>query len=93
VRLAKGTYRFEAKIKPTDVAALMDDKGAGGAGVRLAGGVRQNHVEGSGDWQTATHSFEVGDDLREVELVAELRSTAGSALFDAAWLRVVKVKP
>ena len=90
VRLAKGSYRFEAQVKPTGVAVLTDDKGAGGAGVRLAGGVRQNQAAGTTDWQMVSHSFEIVEDLREVELVAELRSTAGTALFDAASLRVVK---
>ena len=90
VRLAKGSYRFEAQVKPTGVTVLSDDKGTGGAGVRLGGGVGQNQAAGTTDWQTVSHSFEVAEDLREIELVAELRSTAGSALFDAASLRVVK---
>lgn len=90
VRLAKGKYRFEASVKTDGVVALGDDKGAGGAGVRLSGGTRQNQMDGTTNWQTVSHDFEVGEELREVELVAELRSLGGSTLFDAASLRVVK---
>jgi hypothetical protein len=44
------------------------------------------------DWQVVSHEFEITQDLQEVELVVELRSTAGSAIFDLASLRVYKVK-
>ncbi|MDB5387614.1 MAG: hypothetical protein JWM11_3260 [Planctomycetaceae bacterium] len=91
VRLARGTYRFDAKVKTNGVVATPDDKGYG-AGVRLGGSMRMNHVVGTTDWQTVGHEFELGQDLQEVELVAELRSTAGSALFDLASLRVYKLK-
>ncbi|MDB5337556.1 MAG: hypothetical protein JWN70_3175 [Planctomycetaceae bacterium] len=91
VRLARGTYRLDAQAKTKDVVATPEDKGFG-AGVRLGGGMRTNHVIGTTDWQTVSHEFEIGQDLQEVELVAELRSTAGSAQFDLASLRVYKLK-
>jgi hypothetical protein len=91
VRLGKGSYRFEAKVKPTGIVPLADGKAAG-AGLRLSGGVRQNSASGTADWQALSHPFDVAEDLRDVELVIELRSTAGAALFDAGSLRVVKVK-
>jgi hypothetical protein len=68
-----------------------EDKGFG-AGVRLGGGSRKNNVTGTSDWQTVSHEFEITQDLQEVELVAELKSTAGSAQFDLASLRVYKQK-
>lgn len=91
VRLARGTYRLDAQAKTTDVVATPEDKGFG-AGVRLGGGMRTNHLIGTTDWQTVSHEFEIGQDLQEVEVVAELRSTAGSALFDLASLRIYKLK-
>ena len=91
VRLARGHYHFDAKVKTDGVTATPEDKGTG-AGVRLSGGNRKNGVTGTMDWQTVSHEFEVTQDLQEVELVAELRSTAGSALFELASLRVYKQK-
>jgi spore coat protein H len=91
VRLARGTYRLDAKVKTNGVVATPDDKGFG-AGVRLGGSMRKNNVIGTTDWQTVSHEFEAGQDLQEIELVAELKSTAGSALFDLASLRVYKLK-
>ncbi len=78
-------------MKPTGVVPLSDGK-ATGAGIRLSGGMRTNAASGTTDWQTLSHAFDVAEELREVELVIELRSTAGSALFDAGSLRIVKVK-
>lgn len=91
VRLARGRYHLDARVKTDGVMSNPDDKGVG-AGVRLSGGNRKNGVTGTTDWQTVSHEFEVTQDLQEVELVAELRSTAGSALFDLASLRVYKQK-
>lgn len=91
VRLARDRYRFDAKVKTRDVAANPEDKGFG-AGLRLSGGSRKNNVTGTTDWQTVSHEFEITQDLQEVELVVELRSTAGSAEFDRASLRIYKVK-
>jgi spore coat protein H len=91
VRLARGSYRFDAKVKTDGVVAAPDDKGYG-AGVRLGGSMRKNNIIGTTDWQTVSHEFEAGQDLQEIELVAELKSTAGSALFDLASLRVYKLK-
>ncbi|HEY4262302.1 MAG TPA: CotH kinase family protein [Schlesneria sp.] len=91
VRLARGRYHFDAKVKTKDVMATPEDKGFG-AGVRLGGGSRKNNVIGTSDWQTVSHEFEITQDLQEIELVTELRSTAGSAQFDLASLRVYKQK-
>jgi len=91
IRLARGSYRLEGKVKPEGVVSTPEEKGTG-AGVRLGGGMRQNQAIGTADWTTVSHEFEIGQDLQEVELVAELRSTAGSALFDLQSLRVYKLK-
>lgn len=91
VRLARDRYRFDAKVKTRDVVAAPEEKGFG-AGLRLSGGSRKNNVTGTIDWQTVSHEFEITQDLQEIELVVELRSTAGSAEFDQASLRIYKVK-
>jgi hypothetical protein len=89
--LARGSYRFEARAKPTGVVAL-DGEPASGVGVRQSGGELQNQLTGTTNWQTVSHTFEVNEELRQVELAAELRTKAGSVLFDASSLRVFKVK-
>lgn len=91
VSLARGRYRFDAKVKTEGVDALPEDIGYG-AGLRISGSSRKNHVTGTSDWQTVSYEFEVDEDLQEIELVAELRSTAGSATFDLGSLRVHKLK-
>lgn len=95
IRLARGKYQIEAKVKTKDVAAIADGRG-GGAGLRISGGNRneqpQNQAAGTGDWQTVSYPLEITDDLREVVVVAELRSTAGSVMFDQSSLRVVRAK-
>ncbi len=87
--LAQGKYRFEAKVKTENVAPLQDQSGSG-AGIRLSGGGRTNAQDGTKDWTTLTHQFEVAETQREVELVLELRATAGQAWFDTQHLLLVK---
>ncbi len=93
VLLPRGKYRFEAQIKTNDVAAAADEKGPGGAGVRISGAARSNHVAGTTDWQPAAHAFEITEESATVELVAELRASAGRAWFDRASLRIVRTEP
>jgi spore coat protein H len=91
VLLTKGSYRLEALAKTKDVVPLADGRGQG-FGLRLSGGMRENRLTGTSKWEKLSHSFEIVEDSREVELVAELRSTAGSAIVEAASLKIVKVK-
>jgi spore coat protein H len=93
VRLARGSYRLEAKVRTVNVAGTNEDIGSG-AGVRISGGRRgsEGNAEGTRDWQTVTYNFDINDELREVELVAELRATSGLAAFDVGSLRVYKTK-
>ncbi len=57
--------------------ALPEAGPASGAGIRISGGERVSHLEGSTDWLKRDYLFEVKEDCREVELVVELRSTSG----------------
>jgi len=88
-RLAKGRYILEARAKTNNVIGIDDQRGLG-AGLRISGGIRENKVIGTADWTSITHPFDVTEELREVELIAELRSTAGNAIFDLASFRVQK---
>lgn len=91
VQLGPGTYRLEAKAKLAGVATLDGDKSPG-AGLRISGGECENRTLGTSDWRDLSQTIEVADVVRDLELVAELRSSAGTALFDLKSLRVVKVK-
>ena len=91
VLLAQGRYRIEVRLKTEGVEPRTDEQGAG-AGVRISGGRRDNKIVGDTDWQTVSHDFEVTDEVRDVELVAELRATKG-----CMWLRptarLVRINP
>lgn len=93
VRLAKGVYKLEAKVRTLNVKGLSDGKGAG-AGLRLGSADRQNSnaMVGTSEWRTLAYPFQVVEDARDVELVAELRGTAGAAVFDATSIKLVKLK-
>jgi len=93
VRLGRGHYRLEGKVRTVNVKGINDTKGSG-AGLRLAGADRQNanKAVGTGDWQVLSYPFSVTEDQRDVELVAELRSTGGGAVFDESSMRLVRVK-
>jgi hypothetical protein len=56
----------------------------------MSGASRENHVDGTADWQTVSFAFEIEEESRSVELIAELRASAGSAFFELPSLRVVK---
>jgi hypothetical protein len=93
VRLGKGTYRLEAKVRTVNVKAMTDTKGAG-AGLRLGGVDRlnTNALIGTSEWRTLAYAFQVAEDARDVELIAELRGVAGGAVFDATSMKLVKLK-
>jgi len=71
---------------------LADEKGSG-AGIRISGGARTNQLSGTTDWQALEYTFTVEEDLRDVELVAELRATSGIVLFAADSFRLIRKIP
>jgi hypothetical protein len=87
VILAKGTYIFHATVRTKDVAAVEDDKGSA-AGLRISGANRTNSLSGTSKWKPVEFEFTVEEDSREVELVAELRTTRGQVWFDAGSLHL-----
>lgn len=92
ILLAKGTYTFHANVKTSDVAPLADERGSG-AGLRISGELRANKCEGTSDWKPMKFEFTIEEETREVELVAELRTTRGRAWFAAESLRLFRQLP
>jgi len=92
ILLPKGKYEFQALVKTVGVSPDMNVKG-GGAGLRISGGTRTETLVGNADWKLQKFAFEVTQDNQPVILVAELRATAGMALFDASTLKLVRAKP
>ena len=64
-----------------------------GAGLRISGATRTNSLAGDADWKLQKHTFEVPQDNLPVVLILELRARAGSALFDASSLKLVRSRP
>jgi hypothetical protein len=89
VLLARGQYKFLANLKTTDIQRLENDRGLG-AGLRISGASRDNQRLGSSEWSEVAYEFNVEEESRDVELVAELRAIAGEALFDLESLRLVR---
>ena len=60
----------------------------------MGGADRQNTnaMAGTSEWRVLAYSFQVVEDARDVELVAELRGTTGAAVFDASSMKLVKLK-
>jgi spore coat protein CotH len=92
VLLEPGRYRFEGRARAAGVVPLADLKG-GGAGIRVHGSKspRENALSGSSDWTALEYDFEVKG-VDDVELVCELRASAGEAQFEAGSLRLTKLK-
>jgi hypothetical protein len=80
VLLAQGRYRVELILKTEEVVPRTDEHGVG-AGVRISGERRDNQLTGDSNWQAVSYDFEVGDAVRLVELVVELRAAKGRMWF------------
>jgi hypothetical protein len=90
--LGRGRYRFEGQVKVAGVKPLPYGKYQG-AGLRVAGNVRESgNVVGDSDWRALSAEFEVRDETQEVELVCELRASAGEVWFGVESLRLVQVQ-
>jgi hypothetical protein len=89
VLLAKGRYGFRARVQTKNVAAIDDPKGSA-AGLRISGSERTNSLSGTSKWRDLEFEFSVAEEKREVELVAELRTTRGHAWFEVGSLVLVR---
>jgi spore coat protein H len=91
VMLGRGHYRFEGQVKLAGVKPLPYGKYQG-AGLRVAGNVRASgNVVGDSGWRVLSEEFEVADETREVELICELRASAGEVWFGVESLRLVQM--
>jgi len=90
VLLAPGKYRLAADAKAAGIEPHTGAPGTG-AGLRISGGQRTNKLFGSSAWTALEHEFEVSE-LTEVVLVAELRANKGEVWFDAASMKLTRLK-
>jgi hypothetical protein len=90
VILPAGKYRFEARARAQGIKAAEESTGTG-AGLRVSGSARTNRLDGTSNWMVLTHELQIQAPTQEVELVAELRATAGEVFFDASSLRLVRI--
>lgn len=88
VSLPAGRYRFTGQARTAGVDPQASDPGVG-AGLRISGGKRVNHLAATTGWTTLEHEFEVND-TTDVVLVAELRANKGEVWFDPATLKLVR---
>jgi len=91
VLLPRGKYQLEAQARVNNVAEIPGDF-AKGLGIRISGGQRENFLVGNAGPQKLTHIIEIGDEVREVELVAELRSTSGVGGFKVNSMKITRLQ-
>lgn len=89
--LGRGTYLLEASVMAIGIVPTRDPNGSG-AGVRISGGRLVNRLTGSANWTTVEYEFTVEEEIRNVELVLELRAQSGQAWFDRTSLVLRKLK-
>ena len=87
VLLARGNYTLHAMVRTINVTPIEDEKGSG-ARIRISGSERANTIAGTSCWTSLEFDFTVAEDLREVELIAELRAAHGQAWFQNESLRL-----
>ena len=89
VMLSRGRYRFDGQIKVAGVKPLPYGNHQG-AGLRVAGNVRDSGLVGDSDWRASSAEFEVTEETQDVELVCELRASGGEAWFGLESLRLIR---
>jgi len=91
VLLGRGRYKLTTTIKADGVEALVDDDAPSrGAALRIAGATTENFFEGNGTRELA-FEFEVTEEQGDVDLVLELRATAGRIRLRQDSLKLVKL--
>jgi len=90
VMLPKGKWIFEASVA-THGCATVDGGPSGGALLRISGSDRGGGVVGDASWQPIRFGFEVAEETRLVELVAELHAAKGKCWFDVNGMRLTKL--
>jgi hypothetical protein len=91
VLLRPGHYRFEGRVRVLGVKPLPFGK-AQGAGLRVSGRPRAvTSLTGDSTWESLTTEFQVTQNPEDVELVCELRASAGEAWFAEESLRLARL--
>lgn len=93
VWLLPGRYRFEALMRLKGLQALAGVRNAGAclsAPGRDAG--ERSGLAGDMDWSLVMIEFEVKSEDREVELLCQIRASAGEAWFDESSLRLIRLQ-
>lgn len=81
--LGKGTYILHANMKTKSVSATDEKNRAVGAGIRVSGQERSNARKGTtANWTPVEFEFTVGETMRKVEFIAELRAKGGQVWFE-----------
>jgi spore coat protein H len=93
VLLPRGRYRFEGAFRSEAVRPLGFGKNHGAA-LRVAGfpAPREQRLVGTQPWKRTSVTFEVANQVQEIELICELRASQGRAWFDLNSLLVQRVK-
>jgi len=93
VLLEEGRYRLQGLARTAQVTVLTNVVERGnGAGLRVSGSKRTQQIIGDAPWTQLEHEFEVMQGEDDKELVCELRARQGEVWFDAASLRLIRVK-
>ena len=87
VFLAQGHYRLIAQMRVDEVVPRENDVRGVGAGLRISGMNRDNHLVNSSDWCEISYDFKVTEEQQSVQLVAELRATKGTMAMKNARLK------
>ncbi len=92
VLLKRGVYRFEGNVSARGVTAIGYGRNHG-VTLRIAGGrsKRKAGLLGTFAWRTMGADFGVGQDQEEIELICEVRASAGEIWFDLDSLKLVRL--
>jgi len=93
VLLVAGSYRFEGAVRTAGVQPMAYGRNKG-AGLRVSA-ARQavpHQMLGDSAWKDLKVEFDLTEPETDVELLCELRASAGEAWFDVESLRLVRVK-
>ena len=91
VLLGRGRYKLTATLKADGVEALVeDDAPARGAALRISGASTESYLDGSST-RELSFEFEVVEEQGDVDLVLELRATAGRIRLRHDSLKLVKL--
>jgi len=91
VLLGRGHYKFTTTVKADGVEALVEDGAPSrGAALRISGSTAESFLEGGGT-RELSFEFEVAEEQGDVDLVLELRATAGRIRLRQDSLKLVKL--